>query len=164
MAMQGSLKDMAVADLIQHNCQDHKTAQLIITHSNRQAALFFDAGLVQHASLDNITGEEVVYEVLSWSDGEFTLEMDVPPPDVTITRSWSGLLLTGAQRLDELQNEEDELTHKPNQVDYLNQEMNHMAKKRGEVLADTLTELLQESSDIHGVAIVGVDGEDACEK
>lgn len=33
-----------------------------------------------------------------------------------------------------------------------------MAKKRSEVLAATLAQLLQESSDIDGVAVVGVDG------
>ena len=30
MVMQGDLQHMAVADLIQHNCQDHKTAKLVI--------------------------------------------------------------------------------------------------------------------------------------
>lgn len=33
-----------------------------------------------------------------------------------------------------------------------------MAKKKSEILADSLSELLQDSSDIAGVAIVGVDG------
>ena len=33
-----------------------------------------------------------------------------------------------------------------------------MAKKRSEILADSLGQLLQESSDLHGVAVVGVDG------
>lgn len=33
-----------------------------------------------------------------------------------------------------------------------------MAKKKSEMLADALAELLQDSSDIHGAAVVGVDG------
>ena len=33
-----------------------------------------------------------------------------------------------------------------------------MARKRSDILADSLAQLLQESSDIHGIAIVGVDG------
>lgn len=33
-----------------------------------------------------------------------------------------------------------------------------MAKKKSEILADTLAELLQESSDIDGAAVVGTDG------
>ncbi len=33
-----------------------------------------------------------------------------------------------------------------------------MAKKKSELLADALSELLQESSDINGAAVVGLDG------
>ena len=105
MAMQGNLKDMAVADLIQHNCQDHKTARLTVEHNNQEAVLFFNEGMVQHAKMDNTEGEEVVYEVLGWQDGRFTLELGEKPPTVTIERSWSGLLLAGAQRLDEIQHQ-----------------------------------------------------------
>ena len=99
MAMQGDLNDMAVADLIQHNCQDQKTAGLIIKHNNQKATLFFHAGNVQHATLGKLEGEEVIYEVLSWQEGTFILEIGQKPPIVTISRSWSGLLLKGAQRL-----------------------------------------------------------------
>jgi hypothetical protein len=94
---------MTVADLIQHTCQDHKTARLTIDYQDQQAVLFFSEGTVQHATLGDLRGEEVVYEVLMWEKGDFTLEMDLESPIVTITRSWSGLLLKGASRLDETQ-------------------------------------------------------------
>ncbi len=154
MAMQGNLQDMTVADLIQHNCQDRKTARLIIEHNNQQADLFFHEGAVQHAALGDTQGEEVIYRILNWQNGQFTLEMGLEPPTVTITRSWSGLLLEGARRLDEAsQLSETSLTQEKE-----TQEKETMAKKKSEMLADTLTELLQESSDISGAAIVGVDG------
>ena len=103
MAMQGNLHDMAVADLIQHNCQEQKTARLVIKHSGQQATLFFSDGKIKHATLGNSTGEEVVYEVLTWQDGQFTLDIGLTPPEITFKRSWSGLLLEGARRLDETQ-------------------------------------------------------------
>ena len=154
MAMQGNLQDMAVADLIQHNCQDRKTARLIIEHHNQQATLFFNEGAVQHAVLGDTQGEEVIYQILNWQEGQFTLEIGQEPPAVTLDRSWSGLLLEGARRLDE---ETHLSTLDPIS---LNQEDLPMAarKKKSEVLADTLAELLQESSDIDGVAIIGLDG------
>jgi hypothetical protein len=105
MALQGDLQDMAVADLIQHNCQDAKTARLVIEHNGQEAILFFNEGTVQHATLGTLHGEEVVYEVLNWQEGSFTLETGQKPPTVTINRSWSGLLLIGAQRLDEIQHQ-----------------------------------------------------------
>jgi predicted regulator of Ras-like GTPase activity (Roadblock/LC7/MglB family) len=151
MAMQGNLRDMAVADLIQHNCQDHKTARLEIEHNGQRAVLFFQDGSVKHAAMDNLEGEEVVYQILGWSEGQFMLEVDQPSPVTTIQRSWSGLLLEGARRLDEV------TTYKSSNSTILAQEEKPMAKK-SELLADALANLLQESSDIEGVAVVGVDG------
>jgi predicted regulator of Ras-like GTPase activity (Roadblock/LC7/MglB family) len=151
MAMQGSLQDMTIADLIQHNCQDRKMAQLIIDHNGQQALLFFNEGTVQHAALGDLQGEEVVYQILDWHEGNFTLEIGVTPPAVTISRSWSGLLLEGARRLDEEK-------HKTTDSNLLNQEKKTVAKKKSEILADTLAELLQESADIDGAAVVGTDG------
>jgi predicted regulator of Ras-like GTPase activity (Roadblock/LC7/MglB family) len=152
MAMQGDLRDMAVADLIQHNCQDQKTAQLMIEHNEQQANLFFREGAVLHATLDDLQGEEVIYKILDWQDGQFTLEVGLEPPAVTIDRSWSSLLLEGARRLDEenLLSTTDSIT--------FSQEDKTMAKKKSEILAEALQGLLQESSDINGAAIVGVDG------
>ncbi|RME51453.1 MAG: DUF4388 domain-containing protein, partial [Caldilineae bacterium] len=140
---------MSVADLIQHTCQDRKTARLTIERDGQKAVLYFQDGALPHAELGSRTGEEVVYEILNWTEGKFSLETGTPPPEVSIQRSWSGLLLEGARRLDEAtQNAEIPFT----------QEEKPMAKKKSELLADALAELLQESSDIDGAAIVGVDG------
>jgi predicted regulator of Ras-like GTPase activity (Roadblock/LC7/MglB family) len=152
MALQGNLGDMAVADLIQHNCQDPKTARLTIAHNHREAVIFFKEGAVQHAISGDLTGEEAVYQLLNWTEGDFTLEIGPEPPTVSINRSWSGLLLEGARRLDEAEN--SSITNPVSS----NQENSTMAKKKSELLADALVELLQDSSDIHGAAIVGVDG------
>jgi hypothetical protein len=111
MAMQGSLQDMAVADLIQHNCQDHKTAQLTIHHNGYQAALFFKDGAVVHAALNNQQGEEVIFNILDWREGQFSLETGLEAPVTTIQRSWSSLLLEGARRLDESQHQENGSVH-----------------------------------------------------
>jgi predicted regulator of Ras-like GTPase activity (Roadblock/LC7/MglB family) len=99
--MKGNLHDMGVADLIQHNCQDRKTAQVSIQHSGREAVLFFQDGDVVHAGLGDKAGEEVIYEILQWEDGSFETENSVKPPAKTITKNWSSLLLEGARRLDE---------------------------------------------------------------
>lgn len=108
MAMQGNLRDMTVADLVQHNCQDRKTAQLTIYHREEEADLFFKDGNVVHATLGDLQGEEVVYHILSWDEGTFTLETGVAPPTISIQRSWSGLLINGARLLDESSTNEPE--------------------------------------------------------
>lgn len=101
MAMQGNLRDMSVADLIQINCQDKKTARARIQSGGKEARVFFQNGTVIHAESGELIGEEVIYAILKWDQGDFIIENDIVPPMITIKRSWSGLLLEGAKRLDE---------------------------------------------------------------
>ncbi len=152
MALQGNLRDMSVADLIQQYGQDQKTAQLTITHNNQQATLFFKGGTVAHAALGAHQGEEVVYRILQWETGEFSLETGIEPPAVTIQRSWSGLLLEGARRLDEesYTKETEEIVVKETQP--------MATKRKSDLLAEILADLLRDSADIVGAGVVGTDG------
>ena len=149
--MKGNVRDMSVADLIQHNCQDNRLARLTIDHDGRQAVLFFKDGSVVHAELDDLRGEEAVYRALDWEEGQFDLEVGLEPPATTITRSWSGLLLEAARRVDEMEKIESTKS-------YQKEGANMPPKKRSELLAEALDELLASSSDIEGAAVVGVDG------
>jgi len=101
MGLRGSLKDMSVADIIQVNCQDRKTASATLISNGKEAVIYFKDGAVVHAYTDNSSGEEAIYKILSWDDGEFALEVGAQTSEVTIKRNWSGLLLEGAKRLDE---------------------------------------------------------------
>jgi predicted regulator of Ras-like GTPase activity (Roadblock/LC7/MglB family) len=104
MALYGSLTEMSVADLIQHNCQEGKTGLLTVDSAGKRALIYFRNGILVHAAQGMISGEEVVYETLSWNEGKFILEIGTPSPAVSIQRSWSTLLLEGARRIDETNN------------------------------------------------------------
>lgn len=149
MAMNGNLRDMALADLIQHNCQDRKTARLAVRQGLYEASLYFDSGKVVHAEMDGLEGEEVIFQILRWEDGEFSLDVGVQAPASSIARSWSGLLLEGARRMDE-----DTLSS----VLSKKEETAVPVKKKSELLAEALDELLAASSDIEGAGVVGIDG------
>lgn len=159
MALQGSLHDMSVADLIQHACQDGKTARIRIDAHGQRAGLYIDAGELTDAELAGEHGEEVVYRLLSWHDGTFTYEPGLRPPARTITRSYTGVLLTGAHLLDEERNAAESAAQS-DPIDLIStQEASKMApKKKSELLADALDELITSSSDIEGAAVVGTDG------
>lgn len=150
MALHGNLHDMSVADLIQQSCLDHKIARLDINHLGQIATLYFREGSVQHALLGKNQGEEVVYQMLAWEDGTFTLEADVEAPAKTISRSWSGLLMEGARRLDEGPAETNPIgSTQPNST-----EETFMAQK----LEDVLKEFGQEVPGLLTAAVVGMDG------
>lgn len=101
MALKGDLKDMSLSSLISINCNEMNRARLTIRHQGREAALFFADGNIAHVVLDSQEGEEAIYELLTWEEGEFELERGVGPPKRTVTTGWSGLLLEGMRRIDE---------------------------------------------------------------
>jgi predicted regulator of Ras-like GTPase activity (Roadblock/LC7/MglB family) len=150
MGLQGNLHDMSVADLIQHNCEDRKKAKLIIEHEQKQAAVYFQEGRVVHAALGEIEGEEVIYQVLAWEEGTFSLKSDEVTPKNSITRSWSGLLMEGAKRLDEGNITSDTDVFDVNEY----KEEKQMAGKMDELLK----EMSGEMNGFVAAAVAGMDG------
>lgn len=63
--------------------------------------IYLKDGAIVHAEVDEIKGEEAVYELAIWNDGEFHFEPDVEPGIKTITKSNTNLLMEAARRLDE---------------------------------------------------------------
>jgi predicted regulator of Ras-like GTPase activity (Roadblock/LC7/MglB family) len=146
MSTQGSLQDIAVADLIQQYCQSKKTAQLTVTSGNQQTEIFFKSGNVTHASLGALQGEEAVYRTLLWNTGNFSIEPDIEANARTVTRSWSGLLLEGARRLDE-SNAPVSATQSSMDQEVKNMELDNVLKEAGDQVQGFIT-----------AAIVGMDG------
>ena len=153
MAVSGNLGDMPLTSLISVNCNDQNRARLRLQRDGQEAEIYFDGGQVVHMVLGDREGEEVIDDLLSWEDGQFELEMDVPPPAHTVHVPWSNLVLDGLRRLDEEQLALEELNSDV-------EEENEMPvrKRRSELLRDALANLLARSTDIVGAAIVGIDG------
>jgi predicted regulator of Ras-like GTPase activity (Roadblock/LC7/MglB family) len=99
MPLQGNLKEMSLANLIQINCQEKRSCRLTLTLGNQVGQVFFADGQVVHAALGNTTGEDAIYYMLAWDTGIFALDLEQPNPDVTIRKNWQQLLLEGMKRL-----------------------------------------------------------------
>ncbi len=146
MSTQGNLHDISVADLIQQYCQTKKTARLDVTSAGHQASVFFKNGNVVHAMSGNAIGEEVIYSVLAWNTGEFYLESGVDAPSQSIKRTWSGLLLEGARRLDESQIINIQ-TEEPSQQEEKSMELDNVLK-----------EMSEQVEGFMAASVVGMDG------
>ncbi|MBI4510392.1 MAG: response regulator [Deltaproteobacteria bacterium] len=98
----GQLSDMAVVDLIQTIEISRKSGVIhFMGGEQKRAAIFFRNGKVIDAELGRLQGEEAVYRLLTWTDGEFEVEFkNVRRKDV-IELSSQGLLMEGMRRLDE---------------------------------------------------------------
>ncbi|MSP61499.1 MAG: response regulator [Myxococcales bacterium] len=98
----GQLTDMAVVDLIQTIEISRKSGVIHFRNpEGRRAAIYFRGGKVIDAELGRLTGEEAVYRLLIWTDGEFEVEFkNVRRRDV-VELSSQGLLMEGMRRVDE---------------------------------------------------------------
>ena len=150
-AVRGNLNTMSLPNIVQINCAEHNQARLRLRQGGQEASLFFADGNVVHAALGPRVGEEVVYELLTWENGEFELEMNIPPPEQTITTSWSGLLLEGMRRIDEKSAGLEGQDRPKENVEY--KEVNKVAK-----LGDLCKEMAGEIPGFVSADVVGMDG------
>jgi len=99
MPLQGNLKEMSLANLIQVNCQERRSCRLTLSLGDQSGLVFLADGQVVHAVLGDHVGAEAVCEMLAWDMGTFTLDLDQPHPEITIHTAWQPLLLEGMKQL-----------------------------------------------------------------
>jgi predicted regulator of Ras-like GTPase activity (Roadblock/LC7/MglB family) len=147
MGIKGNLKDMSVADLIQTNCQERKTARLGLRNGKKEACLFFAEGNIVHALMEGLEGEEAVYRMLEWKEGLFEVEPGSKPNRITVADSWTSILLEGARMMDEQE------VRNPNRSSQKEKEVEPMGK-----LDDMLKEMGNEVTGYVASALAGIDG------
>ena len=99
MPLQGSLREMSLANLIQVNCQEMRSARLTLSSKGQEGEIFLSDGQGVHAAGGSHVGEEAVYEMILWDEGSFVLDLDLVSPEKTITISWQDLLLRGMMQV-----------------------------------------------------------------
>ncbi len=98
----GRVADMPVVDVIQTVEISRKSGVIqFVGERNRQAAIYFRDGRVIDAEAGNLQGEDAVYRLLTWSDGDFEVVFRTVRRREVITTSSQGLLMEGMRRLDE---------------------------------------------------------------
>jgi len=100
-ALEGNLRMMSLASIVQINCEERNQAQLILNYQGKTGSIYFKDGEMIHAETGTKTGEEAVYELLEWEDGSFKLKMGAEPSLRTIITPWTGIIMEGMRRIDE---------------------------------------------------------------
>ena len=97
----GSLRDLALPDLMQILFHGRKSGRVSVKASGRAGELHFQEGRMVHALLDELAGEEAVYEMLTFDEGSFALDPAFQATTTTIQASPEMVILEGLRRLDE---------------------------------------------------------------
>jgi hypothetical protein len=90
-----------LADLIQMNCQKRSRCAFRIISGDQSGLLFFDDGLVLHATFGNETGMDAVSSMLVLDTGTFEPSDHEWPAEPCLSLPADVLLLNAAKRLDE---------------------------------------------------------------
>jgi len=101
MAFQGSLTELHLPDIIQLISVSGKTGVFHLTDGPLKGQIYLHDGKIVHAQLEDAVGEEAVYTLAIWSQGDFKFEPGVATELRTISKSNTNLLMEAARRLDE---------------------------------------------------------------
>jgi hypothetical protein len=102
----GAISLPLLPDLIQIYTVSMADGALTIRRGPQIGMIWFDQGAMVHAVCGELTGEEAVYRLLQWHDGQFSLDNGAKAPLRSITASWQKVLMEGCRRLDEAALEE----------------------------------------------------------
>jgi hypothetical protein len=101
MALQGSLADIALPDVIQLVSVSGKTGVFSLSGEGVEGKIFLKDGQISDAAAGRLRGEFAVYEMATWRRGQFIFTANMESERVTITKSNTSLMMEAARRMDE---------------------------------------------------------------
>jgi hypothetical protein len=104
MAFQGSLKELPLPDIIQLVSVSGKTGVFSLRRDGDSSGeIYLRGGQIVHAQVGDLRGEEAVYELAIWPEGDFVFTPGRETELTTIQKSNTNLLMEAARRIDEWQ-------------------------------------------------------------
>jgi hypothetical protein len=104
MAFQGSLKELPLPDIIQLVSVSGKTGVFSLHRNGDDTGeIYLRGGQIVHAHVGDLQGEEAMYELAIWPEGEFVFTPGKETDVTTIQKSNTNLLMEAARRIDEWQ-------------------------------------------------------------
>lgn len=101
-SLQGNLKNIQIANLLQSVSMGSMTGRLQINAKNDTASIYFSGGKALHATLRGAEGNEAIVQLFAWEEGEFSFYDESVNVPTTVTRSLPGLMMEGATYVDHL--------------------------------------------------------------
>jgi CheY-like chemotaxis protein len=97
----GALRHVGLTEVIQMECNGRHSSILEIRNNELRGQIFIEAGVITHAAVGALAGEQAFYRLLSLKGGEFQVKPFKAPPQRTIESRWEFLLMDAARATDE---------------------------------------------------------------
>ncbi len=99
--MEGQLEDMSIPNLLQSIVMAKMTGRLFVDAGNAASELFFEDGVLLHASALDVAGDQALMELVTWEKGKFYFYRDEKTIQRTIGRRLDAILMEGITLLDQ---------------------------------------------------------------
>jgi len=101
VAFQGSLRELPLPDVIQLVAVSGKTGVFNLRNGGDSGQIFLRKGQIVHALAGTLAGEQAVYELARWFQGDFVFTPGTETELETIDKSNTNLLMEAARQIDE---------------------------------------------------------------
>jgi two-component system chemotaxis response regulator CheB len=98
----GRLLGIRLEDLLEMFCFRRESTELFVTVGGRHGTIYVHDGTITHAEYGPLVGEDAVYEILGWQEGEFYSQVVVDVPSQSIFTNWHSLLMEAIRQKDEI--------------------------------------------------------------
>src|SRR5246127_257036 len=101
--IQGRLEEMSMTDLMQSLEMGQKSCRLWVNKGPEHGELYFASGQCRDAKIGNVDGDDAVYKVILWTEGEFEIDFNAANGSTrtTTTKTTTGLLMEAMRLMDE---------------------------------------------------------------
>ena len=99
--IKGKLREISLIDWMQSLEQGRKTCALMLRSGGEECTMYFSDGQVTHAAGHGLMGDPVIFQALTWMDGDWEVDFRRNSSERTTTMSTQSLMMEGLRRLDE---------------------------------------------------------------
>jgi len=146
MALKGTLSDLGLVTLLQFPNSSRRSGLMSIVVDDKKADLYYLDGNLVHARLGDLTGQQVLVEMVDWKDGAFTFETGITTDEVTIEKDLHRLIMWALKERDEIRKAQSET------------ERNAPQPTDGHVYEKTLRDFVASSPSNLWASVMGSDG------
>jgi len=99
--LRGNLAQLSLLDILRMLSSGRRTGRLDVRQGAKTGEIYMQGGVILHAAAGPQIGENCIYALMGWLEGEFSFTPDVPSPERSIHTVTEQLLLEAARQADQ---------------------------------------------------------------
>jgi hypothetical protein len=105
--LRGNLKQLSLLDILRMLSTGRRSGRLDIKQAGKSGEIYLDRGNIVHAVTGTQIGENGVYTLMGWLEGDFTFTPDFPAPERSIDAASEQLLLEATRQAEQWEDIKD---------------------------------------------------------